>query len=281
MRTLTAVIVEDAYPARLALRAALDRLCPDVAVLAEAETTEAAYETLSTSAPDLVFLDIHLGEDETAFDLLRRLHQENKVEFDIVFITGDGTYENALRAIEFSAMDFLVKPLDGQRLRAAVDKVQRTGMRKLRRQMELFLEHLATPHTTNFAFRTVGGGLEFVDLEEVLYLQGAEQICRVHLQGGRQFSVVRNLGYYTKLLEQSSERFFPISQKVLLNLRHLKSYHHTRRQVLLNNGVLLEASRRGAQDFRRYLSQNGSQLPVPLSRQTLFERVWKILQGDR
>ena len=274
---LNAVIVEDNPAARKLLLNGLAKRCPQINVVATAETVDEAYTALTTHQADLVFLDIDLGK-EKGFDLLRRLYDEERIDFDLIFITAHGNYENARKAIEFCAMDFVEKPYDERRLAEAVEKVLRTSPRQARRQMELFLAHLAVPQTTRFAFRTVSGGLEFVDLEDVLYLKADTQVAYVHLASGRHFAVSHHLGYYIRLLQDGPERFFCISQSLLINLRYLQHYHHGKLTAVLKNGAQLPASRRYGKEFRQLIVRNGGQLPVPLSRQNLIERVWQVLR---
>ena len=120
---ITTVIVEDSKDNREALKTLLKNQCPDVEAMGEAPDIDTAYSLIVEQEPELVFLDIQL-KNHTSFDLLDRLMKNNSVDFEIIFITAHGSFEYATRAIAYSALDFITKPISSKGLRKAVEKAR-------------------------------------------------------------------------------------------------------------------------------------------------------------
>ena len=112
-----AVVVDDEKKGRHLLQNVLDKYCPEVEVVGEAENVKSAYALINEQNPDLVFLDIEMPNGN-GFDLLKMFES---VKFDVIFTTAYGHY--AIKAIKYSALDYLLKPIDIDDLRVAVEKV--------------------------------------------------------------------------------------------------------------------------------------------------------------
>jgi two-component system LytT family response regulator len=115
MSIYTAIIVDDEYWARMTLRHKLNEV-PEVEIIGEADSLDAAIETLNEKSPDILFLDIQLN-DGTGFDLLNRVEFKGKV----IFVTAYDSY--AIRAFEINALDYLMKPISDKRLKSAVERI--------------------------------------------------------------------------------------------------------------------------------------------------------------
>ena len=257
MTTVQSVIVEDIPANREALKKMLAEECPYVQVLGDAETIEEGEALINKVKPQLVFMDIEIKR-ATSFDLLEKLHQTGAIDFEIIFFTAHGTYEYATRAIEFSALDFLTKPVDPVKLRHAVEKaIAKLNLKPNNAQIELLLETLRTPNfkSKRIAFHLIKGIIEFVKVDDIVYLEADGTVTYVHLKDGDKLTAMRNLGHYSKLF-LSDYNFFPISNSLLVNMDYVKRYNHNELNVLLTNGEHIYASRRGGQDFKRYLDDN-------------------------
>ena len=257
MTSIQSIIVEDIPANREVLKKLLAEQCPNVSILGEAETIEEAENLIKKTNPRLVFLDIELKQT-TGFDLLKKLHREGSINFETIFFTAHGTYDNATRAIKYSALDFLTKPLDPEKLRHAVEKAsKKLNQKQHNAQIELLLETLKSPSakTNRIAFHLLKGIIEFVKVDDIVYLEADQNVSYVYLQNGSKLNAMRNLGHYSKLLV-SDYSFFPISHSIVVNLDYVKRYNHSELTVSLTNGKHLFASRRGGQDFKRYLNEN-------------------------
>ena len=109
------------------------------------------------------------------------------------------------------------------------------------------------------AFHLTKGVIEFVEVNDIVYLEADATVTNIYLSKGQQLTAVRNLGYYSKLL-MSDYNFFPISHKDLVNLNYVKSYKHRELTLFLTTGKHLFASRRGGRDFKMYLNKNKREL---------------------
>ncbi len=262
MNPLPTVIIEDIPANREALKQMLGQECPYVQVLGAADNIQAAKELIMQNHPKLVFLDIEL-KGATSFDLLDMLNREDAIDFEIIFFTAHGKFEYANRAIEFSALPLLTKPVDPKKLRRHVEKAyekikDRQNLVQFKTQIEALLQSLNNPgNFGRIAFHLTKGVIEFVEVDDILYLKADTTVTQVHLLENK-ITAVKNLGFYKKLL-LPNYHFFAISNSLLINLKHVKRYSHRDLCVTFNNGVKVFASRRGGQNLRDFLSRNKSE----------------------
>ena len=274
-----AVIVEDTLDNRETLKRILAAECPMIHVEGEAEDAEQGYVLIKEVQPDLVFLDIQLDK-ETTFDLLERLHNEDAVNFEIIFITGYGTFENATRAIAFSALDFITKPIEEEKLVKAVEKVNNNIKQKHnKRQVELLLEHLQRPTSKKkrIAFHLLKGIVEFLEVDHIVRCEADGAVTHVYLKDGTKLTAMKNLGYYSRLLS-TDYNFFQISNDMLINLDYVKRYNHAELAVTFTDGTYVYASRRGGQQFRKLLSDTNEYSDIEKS-EGLLKLLKKLLGG--
>lgn len=262
---INAVIIEDIVDNREALIELLQMECPNVKILDQAETITKGYELILKLKPQLVFLDIQL-KDGTGFDILNRFHTEKNLDFEIIFFTAHGTFENATRAIEYSALEFITKPVNPEKLAQAICKAENKLAAKFSStdqysaQIALLLENLRlnSLRAKRIAIHLVKGIIEFVEVDDIIYLEADGTITKVFLKDGQVLTAMKNLGSYSKLLI-ADYQYFLISNKTLINLDYVKRYNHSELTVYLSNGNSIYASRRGGQDFKKFLNDNKSQ----------------------
>lgn len=256
-RKIKAFIVEDVADNREMLTRLLGKHDEHIELIGYADNIADAYRDIPFLKPDLVFLDIQL-DNGTSFDLLEKLYEDNSIKFEIIFVTGYGTFESVTRAISFSALDFINKPIEEESLDKAIEKaMKRIDFRQYNRQIELLLEFIQKPRIAEnkIAFQTIKGGVEFVDTEQINYLMADGVISYVHKIDKTKITASKNLGHYAKLLTQNLH-FFHISSSIVVNTKQIKAYHHQTLEVTLNNGEVITASRRGGQDFKKYITNN-------------------------
>ncbi len=257
---INTVIIEDIPDNREALKKLLAAECPQVNIIGEADNVEGGYNLIKQLQPRLVFQDIELT-DGTGFDILNRLHEEDAIDFEVIFFTAHGSFENARKAIAYSALDFITKPINSDDLKAAVSKAaSKIDKEQYSAQIALLLKNLSMASNKNksIAIHLIKGIIEFVEVDKIMYLEADGTMTKIFVNGNEKpFLATKNLGHYSKLLT-SDYNFFPISNSLLINMDYVKQYNHRELTVSLNNGVHLFASRRGGQDFRRYLNDNKS-----------------------
>nr|WP_321408013.1 LytTR family DNA-binding domain-containing protein [uncultured Carboxylicivirga sp.] len=249
---VNALIVEDIQDTSDYISQRVRHLFPQFKQIFQAYDISEAYELIKHEDIQLVFLDIQLTTG-TGFDLLKRLSEENCIDFEIIFITGESAKEYTLRAIKYSAIDFLYKPLDDSELVQAVNKaLTKISSRNFNHQIKLLLERVggAQPMPSNkMAFHLHSGIIEFVNISDIVYLKADGVICYVFLKDNVQLSVTRNIGFYKEMLV-SDYHFHAISNSLLVNQEFIKKYNHRELTIELTNGTVLYASKRFGKDFK-------------------------------
>ena len=253
---LRAIIAEDIPREMKTLKEYLATYCPQVDVVGETGDVDEAFTLIINQKPDLLLLDIDLDKG-TSYNLLDRLQLVGfSLTCEVVFMTGHREFDYATTAFAYSALDFLTKPLDPVALQKAVNKAcQRQNREQYTRQLNLLMDLIRSPepHSNRLAVHQPGGLIEFIEIDKIQYVEADTVMTRFMMCDGRLMRATRNIGQYTKLLQQHN--FFPISQSILLNLNQLKLYDHTEKALTLINGQVLYTSRRGGQDLRHYLNR--------------------------
>ena len=157
---LTAVIIDDVSQARKTLKEDLATYCPNLEVIGEADGVVTGSKLLNKIKPDIIFLDIQL-QDGTGFDILEIL---GDISFQVIFITASDEF--AIKAFKFSAIDYLLKPIDPDDLMGAVNKIETQNEPTSR--LELLKENLN--HPKKIALNTVDK-IHIVDIDEVIRLE--------------------------------------------------------------------------------------------------------------
>lgn len=255
---MKAIIVEDTPDALEYLKELVDEECPQIELIGEAKNLEEAEQLIKTQQPELVFLDIEMWGGMTSFDLLKKLEKEDALNFQIIFVTAHGNFNYAIKAMEYSALDYLTKPVERQKLREAVDKAvaKHKNREQWMQQMELLFESTGSRTAPkSIAIPLTKGAVEIVQPDEIAWLESRTEVTNIHLQNGETLAAMRNIGHFAKLLIPQFP-FFQISQSAVVFIPYVRRYNHNELTVTLKNGQALFASRRGGQDFRQYLLNN-------------------------
>jgi two-component system LytT family response regulator len=237
---ISALIVDDEPLAREGLRALLAG-DPQVSTVLEAKNGREAVTAILERRPDLVFLDVQMPEMD-GFAVAQEVGAERMPA--IVFVTAHDQY--ALRAFEISAIDYLLKPVTAERFRQALERVKarlHSGDETTRR-MVLLLETIASPsrYLKRLAVRS-GAKTSFVDVEEVDWMEAAENYVELHAGAARHLVQVT-----MNTLEASldPQLFLRIHRSAIVNIRQIRELHpvsHGEYVVVLRNDVRLRSSR--------------------------------------
>lgn len=242
---MRAVIVDDEQEARDVLRAMLRRHAPEVDILAEASSVNLAVDVLKDHKPDILFLDVQMPGGD-GFELLKQL---GAWDFDVIFITG--SQHHAIQAIRFSALDYLMKPVLGDELRAAIDRhvAKRASGPDQQKQ---FLENIAQPDERTMKLTLTSGDRSyFVEPAEVVWCEADVNYTNLHLQDERRFVSARTLKDYEDMLTPLG--FLRTHRSYLVNRAHVD---HLDRSgfLVLRNGKRVEVASRRRDDIARALS---------------------------
>lgn len=246
---INAIVVDDEEKSRSLLQRMLSENCPEVQVLQLCASVEDAIQAIQAHAPDLVFLDIEMPF-HSGFTLFEKIKTPT---FEVIFTTAYDQY--ALKAIKFSALDYLLKPIDSEDLIAAVAKISaRKGTKNDRlNNLELLLSNLQLRSKTAAIAVPTFDGLQMLNSEDIIKCVAKESYTEIVLVGNIRLMVSRLLKEYEALLADLN--FFRIHNSCLVNLKHVKKYIKGEGgYVLMSDGETCEVSRRKKSELLGKLS---------------------------
>lgn len=244
---LRTVIIDDETTARSTLRGMLEQFCEGVEVVAEADSVKTGVRTLLAQTPDLLFLDIQML-DGTGFDLLEMIPE---TDFTVIFVTAHDQY--AIKAIEFSASGYLLKPVDLEVLQRTVSEVVANQDRK--KDAQLKASYLKEKDQERFRkiILPTQEGLQIVSLTEILRCEGDSSYTTFHLKGGKKIMVSKTLKVYSELL--SEHGFARIFVSHLVNLEHVTLVRSGRGgEAIMSDGTELPIARNRRKEFIDHLN---------------------------
>lgn len=236
-KKLRALIVDDEAYSCESLQTLLDRYCPEVTVIDICNSGEAALKSIRKHQPDLLFLDIEMPH-MNGFELLRQLESAT---FQLIFTTSYDQY--AIKAIKFSALDYLLKPIDREELKAAVQKaVQKLG-EPLPQQLSILLQRIsgANSNVQKIALPTMEG-LQMVPIDTIIHCSSDSNYTNLFLKGGRKLTVSKTLKDIEEMLDDYS--FLRVHHSYLVNTNEIERYIKGEGgYLILSNGTAVDVSR--------------------------------------
>lgn len=237
------VLVDDEADSVNVLRRLLESVTDDIAIVGTAEGVESATTLIRSLDPDLVFLDIEMIEGN-AFDLLNRLQP---LSFQVIFVTAFDDY--ALRAFKYSAVDYLLKPIDIDELRAAVDKVRRSRSKVDMSRIHVLLENMGNLQISQqkLAVPTTEG-LQFIAVSSIIRMEAKGNYTELFCDGGERFLAAKTIREYEELLPDSI--FFRTHNSHIINLQKIRKYLKGRGGfVTMEDGASVEIATRRREEF--------------------------------
>jgi two-component system, LytTR family, response regulator len=248
---IRALIVEDEKGSARLLEKLLKEFCENIEVAGISYNVPDAYEKIITLKPGLVFLDIEM-QSETGFDLLKKF---SEIDFAIIFTTAYEKY--ALRAIKFSAIDYLLKPIDVNDLKQAVNKMEKYHRKSLlQNNLDVLLHNFQNKNNDlqKIALST-SEGLHLVNVTDISYCESDGPYTTFYLKNAKPIVISKHLKEYEELL--SPFKFFRIHNSYLINLREIKKYvRGDGGQVEMNDGTLLNVSKSRKDDLLEIINVN-------------------------
>ncbi len=243
---LTAIIIDDESSSRNALRQKLVNHCPEVNIIAECENGEQGIISIETNHPDIIFLDVEMPR-MNGFTMLQQLSEH---DFEIIFITAYDHY--AIKAIRFSALDYLMKPVEINDLKSAVEKAALKRKKQSgNRQLETLLHNLTNNKKEQHRIAIPSmEGLQFVETADIIYLEAQSNYSNFCLTGNKKITVSKTLKDFEELLPQNI--FIRIHHSYIININQIDKYIKGEGgQVLMKNGILLDVARRKKEEFMK------------------------------
>lgn len=214
---IRAVIIDDEEPIRKATNHILHHIRPDVQVVGEGWDVKSAVETIANVKPELVFLDVELP-DGTGFDVLEHL---SPVEFKVVFITAYQEY--AVKAFQFSAVDYIMKPVSASELASAIEKVIYLLQAEYSLKLNALINNRKTnqKHEKRIVLKSIDK-MHILKLDEIVHCESDESYCNFYLVNGQKITVSKPLKEYDELLHDFD--FLRVHKSHLINVDHIKRF---------------------------------------------------------
>ena len=218
-----AIIIEDEKRSQDTLLNLLRRYCEFIEVVDVADSVDDGIEKINRLKPDLIFLDIEL-KNGTGFQILDQVKHKKMA---IIFTTAYEEY--ALRAFKYASIDYLLKPISIDALKAATNKYQNWFAQEeyIDERIEL-LKSSFLQQPTKLAIPTVDG-YKLINLVEIVYLQGERNYTKIFLESSKFFLSSKTLKYYEELLDH---RFFRISKSNIINLDYVTEIKRSKKPVV-------------------------------------------------
>lgn len=251
-KKITAIIVDDEALARENLRLLLTEFCPQVEILGMGENVDQARQLIQEKKPEAVFLDIRMPSGEEGLELLDDVFNYN---FQIVFVTA--FKEHAIKAFNINSIHYILKPIDIDDLKAAVDKLisykelftqDSHNLDNYLESIRNFSESIHYQKESSKITISHSKGIKIIDDNTILYLEGDGNCTNIHFNDGTTFFDTRTLKVYDEILNHN--KFFRIHKKYIINLEHLTDYLNEEGYFAkMQLGIILPVARARVADF--------------------------------
>ncbi len=246
---LTAVIVEDEKRSRESLSGLLKLYCKNVTIVAEADGVRTGMEAIAKNKPDIVFLDIQMP-DGSGFKLLESIEDVN---FSLIFTTAYDQF--AIKAIKFSAIDYLLKPIFPDDLVEAVNKAEKNVLSKLTQQnVEVLLENFRKPEIEPPKIvLSTAEKIHVVNVKDIIRCESDNYYTRYFFIDGKKLLISKTLKENEELL--SDYNFIRPHKSHLINVLYIKSYNkHDGGFINMTDGSVVPVSRRKKEKILEIIS---------------------------
>ncbi len=245
---LRSIIVEDEKPNARLLKNLLEKYCPEIELVGICHSVKEALQDIPVLQPDLVFMDVMLT-DGNAFDILTELE---KINFKIIFTSAYNDF--AVKAIKFSALDYIVKPVNITELKEAVQKaVENISKKDEPKQYEILLQNVNSPSgkLQKIALPTLEGHV-FIHLDSIIRCEADGSYTNFFMESKVKLVVSKPIKEFDNLL--SSQNFFRVHNSHLINISHIQKYMKgTGGYVVMDDGAMVEVAVRRKEEFLKVM----------------------------
>ncbi len=240
---IKAVIVEDEVNGIENLKNMLKEHCPNVEVIGEAKNNKEAIQLFKDPKikPDLAFLDINLP-DGLVFQMLKEINGAK--DFDIIFVTAFDQY--AVEAFKYSALAYILKPIDADELKQNVSKIQPGNANKIQERMDIFEQrYFPGNHPNAFEKMSISAldGIYFISIKDIVRCEAEDNYTHIHLRTGDKITASKTIKSYEELL--TSANFYRVHKSHLINLNYMRKFvKGDGGYLIMDDGKKIEVSRR-------------------------------------
>lgn len=243
---LNAIIIDDEAKARRVLASFLNDYCKQVQVVGMAEDVIQGVKLVQKENPDIVFLDIEMP----GYNGFQLLDFFDDINFEIIFVTAYSEF--ALRAFQVSAIDYLLKPLQIEQLKKAVEKVEKIrNNQQYSKKIETLKENIKEQKIKKIVVPVSDGNI-FIEIDDITHLKAEGSYVNIFLKDGNKILVSKNIKDYENQLTQS-EGFYRTHRSFLVNIKYLVNINSSQNEAILCNNEIISIARDRRQDFSNFL----------------------------
>lgn len=245
---MRAVMIDDEKNCRVSLRNNLREYCPAIEIVGEADGVTTGISLIKEIKPEVIFLDIQMI-DGNGFDVLDAFDQ---IDFKIIFVTAFDNY--AIKAFNYSAVHYLLKPVHPNDLKEAVERTHELigdGNDQLDKLKDQY-------NSGEFKEITLlaSQGYQNILLDNIIFIEGENNYSRFYLTDGKKIIVTKTLKSYENMLPE--EEFVRTHKSFILNVNHFRRFDPTTMEVTTLNDHVINVSRRNKARFVELLKSRGS-----------------------
>lgn len=239
MSTITAAIIEDELSGLNNLKNLLHQYCDEVEIIGEANSVATGTKLLNTPHinPDVVFMDINLPDGQV-FQIIETL---GNINFDIIFVTAYEEY--AIKACQYSSIGYIIKPIDPDLLKDAVNRVSPARTRQINKRLDVFNNFYTNPNAFSKMSISALDGIYFVNIKDILRFEAEDNYTHIFLQNGERITASKTIKSYEELLAQFN--FYRVHKRHVINLNYMRKFvKGDGGYLIMDDGMKIEVSRR-------------------------------------
>lgn len=245
MNKLKAILVDDEESARDVLENLLLRFCPEIELLAKCQNLTEAVEAIKIHKPQVVFSDIEMP-NYAGYEIVGFFKE---IDFDIIFITAYDRY--AIRAFEIAAIDYLLKPIDIERLKLSVKRLlEKRNPEHKSEQLALLSNTLESRQLVNIII-TDRGQQNVVPISGIIAIEAQESYCNIYTNN-KKYVASKNLKHFETVFAGLPD-FFRVHKSWLVNKRFIENYSKSDLSIRLSNGMVTKLSKYKKAEFEAAL----------------------------
>jgi len=237
-----AVIIDDEPKCIETLSILIRMHCPEIVVDVTCNSGADGIKAINEFKPDVVFLDIEMPK-MNGFEMLEKFE---KIFFHVVFTTAYNQF--AIKAFRYSALNYLLKPIDPDDLKATVKRIQEKQGAPFKEQFDILMQNMRSESKPQRIALSTGDGMVFINTADIMYCQSDSNYTNVILLNGEKFLLAKSLKEFEDTL--SGNDFFRIHNSHLVNLNQIKKFvRGDGGYVIMNDGTQITIARARREEF--------------------------------
>ena len=250
MAPLKAILIDDDEFIRKSMKDKLEKFFPELQLVASCRNAGDGLKAIENHHPDVVFLDIEMP-GMSGFDMLKQIQN---ISFEIIFITSFGHY--AIKAIRYSALDFLLKPVDLDELKEAMERLKekRKKIADQKSSLENFIHNLSAKNPADYKLAiSTTEGTSFLPANEIIRLEADGSYTIFFLKKNKKMIASRTMKDFAALLDEA--QFIRVHKSHVINRRCVKSLSGSH-QLVMEDDSVVEVSRRKWEEVKNLLKKS-------------------------